>query len=75
MSRQTKTTALIEACASVGIGFVVSIIITAIVMPLYGHHVTLSQNIQITLIFTVASIVRSYVMRRIFDHLQHRGRA
>lgn len=66
---QSRTMSLVETCTSIGIGFVVSVIITAIVMPLYGHDVTFSQNIQITLIFTVASIVRGYLVRRVFVRL------
>jgi hypothetical protein len=62
----SRRMSLIETCVSIGIGFIVSVIITAIVMPAYGHHVTLSQNIQITLIFTVASILRGYLVRRAF---------
>ena len=63
---QSRRMSLIETCASIAIGFVVSVIITALVMPAYGHDVTLADNIQITLIFTVASIVRGYAVRRLF---------
>jgi hypothetical protein len=63
---QSRRMSLIETCASIAIGFVVSVIITELVMPAYGHQVTLADNIQITLIFTVASIVRGYVVRRLF---------
>ena len=64
---QSRRMSLIETCASIAIGFVVSVIITAVVMPAYGHHVTLADNIQITLIFTVASIARGYLVRRAFN--------
>ena len=64
---QSRRMSLIETCASIAIGFVVSVIITAVVMPAYGHHVTLADNIQITLIFTVASIARGYLVRRVFN--------
>jgi Mg/Co/Ni transporter MgtE len=63
---QSRRMSLIETCVSIGIGFVVSVIITAVVMPAYGHDVTLADNIQITLIFTVASILRGYLVRRAF---------
>lgn len=63
---QSRRMSLIETCASIAIGFVVSVIITALVMPAYGHQVTLADNIQITMIFTVASIVRGYAVRRLF---------
>lgn len=57
---------LVETLASLIIGFAVSVIITAIVMPAYGHDVALSDNIQITAIFTVASLTRGYLVRRAF---------
>ena len=63
---QSRRMSLIETCASIAIGFVVSVIITALVMPAYGHQVTLQDNIEITLIFTVASIIRGYLVRRAF---------
>ena len=58
---------LAETCASIAIGFVVSVAITAVVMPAYGHAVTLADNLQITAIFTVASIARGYAVRRAFN--------
>lgn len=64
---QTKTRSLVETFANIAIGFVVSVIITALVLPAYGHAVTLGDNVQITTIFTVASIVRGYAVRRWFN--------
>jgi len=64
---QTRTASLIEALLNVAVGFVVSALLTAVVMPAYGHHVTWSQNLQITAIFTAASIARSYLLRRYFN--------
>lgn len=61
---QSRKHSAIEAVGSVAIGFVVSVGITAVVMPAYGHPVSFGDNIQITAIFTVASIVRSYLVRR-----------
>ena len=64
---QSKTKSMIETCASIAIGFVVSLILTALVLPAYGHAVTLGDNLQITAIFTIASIVRGYFVRRWFN--------
>lgn len=63
---QTRLMSLIETLASIAIGFLVSVAITAIVMPAYGHHVSLGDNLEITAIFTVASIIRGYLVRRAF---------
>lgn len=70
---QSRAASLIEAVINVAIGFVVSVVITAIVMPAYGHQVTFSENLQITAIFTVASIARSYAVRRWFNARIHRA--
>lgn len=69
---QTRLSSLAETVISIAIGFVVSLVITAIVLPAYGHHVTLSENVQITAIFTVASIVRMYCVRRFFNWIGNR---
>ncbi len=69
---QTRLSSFAETVISIGIGFCVSLVITAIVLPAYGHHVTLGENVQITAIFTVASIVRMYAVRRLFNWIATR---
>ena len=64
-----------EATVNIAVGFAVSVAITAVVMPAYGHHVTLSENLQITAIFTVASLLRSFALRRAFNHITTREQA
>lgn len=64
---QSRRMSMLETCASIVIGFCVSVAITAVVMPAYGHPVTLGDNVQITAIFTVASILRGYMLRRAFN--------
>ena len=64
---QPRIASLVEACINTAIGFAVSLVLTALVLPAYGHAVTWEDNVQITGIFTVASIVRVYVIRRFFN--------
>ena len=64
--KQSRISSFAETCLSISIGFVVSLILTALVLPAYGHDVTFGQNLQITGIFTVASIARGYLVRRAF---------
>ena len=68
---QTRLSSLIEAVINVVIGFVISLAITAVVLPAYGHQVTWSENLQITLIFTITSILRTYFVRRYFNARIH----
>lgn len=64
---QSRLSSLAETCMSIAIGFVVSLVLTALVLPAYGHAVTFAENVQITAIFTAASIVRGYLVRRAFN--------
>jgi Na+/H+-dicarboxylate symporter len=64
---QSRISSLLETCASIAICFVVSVVITAFLLPAYGHPVSIGDNLQITAIYTVASIARGYLVRRAFN--------
>lgn len=64
---QSRLSSLAETCASIAIGFVVSLAINAVVMPAFGHQISLADNLGMTAIFTVASIARGYLVRRAFN--------
>lgn len=66
---QTRRQSMIEAVANVAIGYGVALASQAVIFPLYGLHVPLSQNAIIGLWFTGVSIVRSYGVRRLFNSL------
>lgn len=70
---QSRAASLIEAVINVATGFVVSIALTAFVLPKFGCMTTIAQDIKITTIFTVASIARSYAVRRWFNARIHRA--
>ena len=67
--RQTKRKSLIESIAQTLIGLITSILIQFILYPIMGIPVTIFQNIIITLVFFIVSIVRGYLVRRLFDKL------
>lgn len=66
---QTRLQSLLEAWINVIIGYVVALAAQIIVFPWYDIEVTISQNLQIGLIFTAVSIARSYLVRRLFNSL------
>lgn len=49
------------------IGYVLAIIIQIIIYPLYGITISIYDNISIATIFTVVSLVRCYIIRRLFN--------
>lgn len=68
---QSKRQSAAEAIAHTLIGFCVSFLAQLVVYPMYGARFTTGQNLQILLIFTLLSIVRSYVLRRLFNWLHN----
>lgn len=68
---QSRLGSLIEAVFNVAIGLVISVIANAIVFPRFGFHPTLAENVWISVIYTVISIARSYLVRRFFNAKLH----
>ncbi|WP_164503155.1 hypothetical protein [Nitrosomonas sp. JL21] len=66
---QTRLQSLLEAWINVIIGYVVALATQIVVFPWYDIEVSISQNLQIGLIFTAVSIARSYLVRRFFNRL------
>ena len=64
---QSKTQSAIESVANTAAGFLISVAITYTVLPVFGHVVTTGDAIGITMVFTAASLARSYVVRRVFN--------
>jgi phosphate/sulfate permease len=69
---QSRKMSLVESIANIAIGYLVALTAQLIVFPLMGIPVSLSQNIVIGAIFTVVSLARSYVLRRVFNRLSSR---
>jgi len=57
----------VEAVANVVVGFGLAIATQVVVFPLFGLVASIGDNLAIGAIFTVVSIVRSYVLRRVFN--------
>ena len=71
--KQTRRMSLIEAIANVAVGFAVALLTQIIVFPLFGLQVSLGENLAIGGLFTLASIARSYVLRRVFEAIRTYG--
>jgi hypothetical protein len=70
---QSRTASMTEAVANIVVGFVVSVVITAWLLPAMGHQVSLSENLLMTSVFTVASLIRGFAIRRAFNRLHTKG--
>jgi hypothetical protein len=67
---QTKKHSTIESLVNVFSGLIISFLIQIWMYPFLNIEVNLNQNIFITFVFFVASFVRGYVVRRIFNKIK-----
>jgi di/tricarboxylate transporter len=59
-------TVAVESVANVAIGYGVAVVSQIAIFPLFGVHLPLAENMAIGGYFTVISLARSYVIRRLF---------
>ena len=64
---QSKVGSLIETMTNIVIGFIISFLLNATLLPALGYNVTFSENLFIVIAFTVVSMIRSYILRRFFN--------
>jgi hypothetical protein len=68
---QTKLGSIAEAWANIAVGFAVNFTANMLILPLFGFAtLTLRTNFEIGLLYTLISLVRSYVLRRWFNGLK-----
>ena len=64
---QTKKQSLIETLTSVFAGWLIGVILNMLVLPLFDYNITVIDSLWVSLIFTVVSVIRGYVIRRFFN--------
>ena len=66
MTSQTRSMSLVESIANTGAGFLVSLVLQISLFSLMSIETTTTQNLLMSGVFTLASLVRGYLMRRLF---------
>ncbi len=59
----------VEAVVNLAVGYLVAVAATFLILPAFGYPVSGSDAFGISALFTVVSLVRSYVLRRVFSGL------
>ena len=72
---QLKRHSLLESVVNVVVGYGVALLSQIIIFPVFGIKVSLRDNVLIGVFFTIISIVRSYLLRRLFNKLTDTRRA
>jgi len=67
---QSSRQSMVETLVGTAVGFGLSVAVWEfVVKPGWGLQTSFVENISITLLFTVVSIARGYVLRRIFNNM------
>lgn len=72
---QTRLHSLIEAITNIVVGFGINFFANLVVLPLFGFKVSAGQAFNIGLVFTAIALVRSYALRRLFNHWHRKQHA
>jgi hypothetical protein len=64
---QTRWQSFLEAVTNIVVGYALAVLTQIIVLPLFGLHASLGENLLIGGLFTCISLARSYVLRRLFN--------
>lgn len=72
---QLKRHSLLESIVNVAVGYGVALLSQIIIFPVFGIKVSLRDNVLIGVFFTIISIIRSYLLRRLFNKLTDTRRA
>ena len=64
---QSRLMSIIEAATNIVVGYGLAVVTQVLVFPLFGLTASFSENLAIGGVCTGISLVRSYLLRRIFN--------
>ena len=67
--KQSRAMSLIEAATNVIVGYALAIVTQIVVFPWFGIVADMTEHLTIGMAFTVVSLARGYVLRRVFNLL------
>ena len=66
-SGQSRRASFLEAVTNTVVGYGLAVLTQMVIFPVYGITVDLAAHLGIAVVFVAVSILRSYVLRRIFE--------
>lgn len=67
---QSRRMSLAEAAANVVIGYGIAVATQVMVFPIFGIHIALADDLAIGGIFAAVSLLRGFVLRRVFERIR-----
>jgi len=66
--KQSKIESLIESLLNIAVGYGVALAAQMLIFPLFDIHVSHHDHMAIGGLFTIVSLIRSYIIRRLFNN-------
>ena len=73
--KQSRGMSLVESVANVVMGYALAIATQIVVFPWFGIETGLAEHLTIGLAFVGVSLVRGYVLRRLFERIKVANRS
>ena len=67
--KQSRLMSLVEAVTNVIVGYALAVVTQIIVFPWFGLEAALGEHMAIGVAFVGVSLVRSYLLRRLFERI------
>ena len=67
--KQSRMMSLVEAVTNVAVGYGLAVVTQIIVFPWFGLEAALGEHLAIGMAFVGVSLVRSYLLRRLFERI------
>jgi hypothetical protein len=64
---QSRRASFAESLANLVAGYVIALLVQIVTFPMFGMRPSLGDNLAIGAIFSIASVLRSYALRRVFN--------
>jgi hypothetical protein len=71
--KQSRLMSLAESVANVIVGYGVAVVTQILIFPVFGLQTTLGQNLAMGGVFTIVSLARSFLLRRLFEAIRVEG--
>ena len=71
--KQSRIMSMVEAAANVVVGYVLAIATQIVVFPWFGIETGLPEHLTIGIAFVGVSLVRGYLLRRLFEAIRMRS--
>lgn len=66
---QRQSHSIAETASSTAIGYIINVTAQHFIFPLLGIHISTATNLTIGAIFTIISVARGYILRRVFNYV------